>query len=48
MELSLAIMWSVALIADMASALTGGAANWILVFCPLSVLVLKYWADYFN
>ena len=48
MELTFAIMWSMVLIADMASALAGGAANWILVFCPLSVLILKCWVDYFN
>ena len=48
MELTSAIMWSIVLMADMASALTGGAANWILVFSPLSVLILKSWQDYFD
>lgn len=48
MELLLAIMWSIVLMIDLASALVGNAPSWMLVFCPLSILVLKYWIDYFN
>lgn len=48
MELSLAIMWSIILILDIASALTGGTPSWFSVFCPLLVLVLRYWMDYLS
>ena len=48
MELTLAIMWSFVFITDITSALMGSAPSWISVFCPLLLLVFRYWIDYFN
>lgn len=42
----LAILWSLALIADIISAAKGESPSWILVFCPLVTLIvfLCLWA----
>lgn len=48
MDLTLAIMWSVALVADIICMACGGEASWILVFCPLIILVLDKWERYFE
>lgn len=45
-SLALAIMWTVCLLVDIVSALTGDAPSWTLVFCPLSILVLDRWCHY--
>lgn len=46
MKLLLAILWSFALVVDIISAVTGNAPNWILVFCPIIVVVMDKWEDY--
>lgn len=48
MDLTLAIMWSVVLIVNFISMLVGCEATWILVFCPLTILVLDKWERYFE
>ena len=46
MKLLLAILWSVVMVVDIISAVVGNAPNWILVFCPLIILVMDKWEDY--
>lgn len=46
MKLLLAILWSVVMAVDIISAVAGNDPNWILVFCPLSILVMDKWEDY--
>lgn len=46
MELTLAILWSTVLVTDIISAVVGNAPTWILVFCPLAILVIDKWNDY--
>jgi hypothetical protein len=46
MSLLLAIIWTICLALDIADAVAGNAPTWLLVFCPLAVLVLRYWMDY--
>ena len=47
MKLILALVWSIVLFFDILSACSGNEPNWILVFCPLVLLVSNYWVDYF-
>ena len=44
MEKSIAWIWSICLSLSIARALTGGAPNWIDVFCPLVIVVINSWA----
>ena len=46
MKLLLAILWSVVMAVDIISAVAGNDPNWILVFCPLGILVMDKWEDY--
>lgn len=46
MKLLLAILWSVVMVVDIISAVVGNAPSWILVFCPLVILVMDRWEDY--
>lgn len=46
MKLLLAILWSVVMAVDIISAVVGNDPNWILVFCPLVILVMDKWEDY--
>lgn len=46
MKLLLAILWSIVMVADIISAVVGNAPSWILVFCPLVILVMDKWEDY--
>jgi hypothetical protein len=46
MTLACAIIWTVCLVLDIIDAAIGGSPSWILVFCPLIVLVWRYWQDY--
>lgn len=48
MKLLLAICWSIILVADIFCCLAGEDASWILVFCPLAVVVLNTWLDFFD
>lgn len=47
-KMSLALIWTIVLISDILSAYSGNEPNWMLVFCPLILLVFKYWNDYFT
>ena len=47
-NLLLAIGWTVVLIADVISATAGNNPNWILVLCPLTILVLDRWMHCFD
>lgn len=46
MKLLLAILWSVVMAVDIITAVVGNDPNWILVFCPLVILVMDKWEDY--
>ena len=46
MKLLLAILWSVVMAVDIINAVVGNDPNWILVFCPLIILVMDKWEDY--
>ena len=46
MKLTLAILWSIVLATDIVSAIVGNEPNWILVFCPLAILVIDKWENY--
>lgn len=46
MKLLLAILWSVVMVVDIISAVIGNAPTWVLVFCPLIILVIDKWEDY--
>lgn len=48
MELILALLWTLTLIVDIISACTGNEPTWILVFCPLVILVMDRWEIYFK
>jgi hypothetical protein len=43
MNLVLAVLWTFALITDIISCAMGNDPSWILVLCPLGILVLDYW-----
>ena len=45
-SLAMAIMWSVCLFVDIIAAAVGESPNWILVFCPLTILVFDRWEHY--
>lgn len=45
-SLALAIMWTVCLFVDTLAAVTGDAPSWLLVFCPLTILVFDRWEHY--
>ena len=45
MKLLLAILWSIVMAVDIISAAVGNDPNWILVFCPLIILVMDKWED---
>lgn len=47
MNLTLAILWTFALVTDIVSYAAGNEPSWILVFCPLVCLVFGYWEKYF-
>ena len=46
MSLTLAIMWTICLFVDIIAAVTGDTPSWLLVFCPLTILVLDRWEHY--
>ena len=46
MALVLAICWTLVLITDIISVVVGNAPTWVLVFCPLIILVRDKWEDY--
>ena len=46
MKLWMAIMWSIVLVADIISAVVGNDPSWVLVFCPLTILVMDKWENY--
>lgn len=48
MKLTLALLWTLSLIVDIISACVGNDPTWTLVFCPLVVLVMGCWNDYFK
>lgn len=41
----LAILWSIILIVSIVACATGAPCEWFEVFCPLTVLTLKYWLE---
>lgn len=41
------ILWTIVLIFDILSAAMGNSPNWVLVFCPLSMLILRCALDIF-
>lgn len=41
----LAILWTIILVAAVVLCLEGAPCTWFNVFCPLVVLVLKYWLE---
>lgn len=45
-NLVLAIMWSICLLANIISAAIGETPGWVLVFCPLTILVFDRWEHY--
>lgn len=45
-NLVLAILWTVALVSNIISACIGNKPSWVLVCCPLIVLVIDYWTKY--
>lgn len=45
-KLWLAILWSIVLVADIISAVVGNDPSWVLVFCPLIILVMDKWENY--
>lgn len=48
MKLTLALLWTFALIVDIISAAAGNEPSWALVFCPLVILVMDRWEVYFK
>ena len=48
MYLGLALMWTFVLITDIISCYIGNEPSWVLVFCPLIILVIEKWEKYFN
>lgn len=41
----LAVLWTGVLISQIVGAFTGRNPGWMDVFCPLSILCLRYWVD---
>lgn len=48
MELICAVLWTIIFIVDFIDMLIDNEPSWILVFCPLILLVLEYWEQYFR
>lgn len=48
LDIIVAILWSLCLVADIVSYAKGNTPNWVLVFCPLACLVLESWLDIFK
>lgn len=48
MDLILAITWTIDLIVNGISCARGDEPSWLLVFCPLTILVMKYWINFFT
>ena len=46
MNLILAWGWTICLIVDIISCAVGDQPSWILVFCPLTILVWDRWDHY--
>lgn len=46
-DLILAIMWTIVAIVDIVSCAVGNQPSWILVFAPLAIVLLNYWAKVF-
>lgn len=46
--LRLAIAWTIVFIVDLIVMITGEPPNWILVFCPLIILLTDRWEQYFR
>jgi hypothetical protein len=46
--LLLPILWTFVLIIDIISMAMGNSPDWIIVFCPLVILVILLWIDYFR
>lgn len=45
MKLFLAVLWTGILIVNISSVVAGNSPDWMDVFCPLSILCLRYWVD---
>lgn len=41
------ILWTIVLIVDILNAVMGNSPNWVMVFCPLSMLILRCALDIF-
>lgn len=48
MSLFLAIMWTVCLICDIINCAAGNQPTWTAVFCPLIIVVMDRWIEYFK
>lgn len=48
MNLLIAILWSFCLVIDIIACAVGSAPNWVIVFCPLIILVMDKWKNYFK
>lgn len=48
MDLILAITWTIDLIVNGVACAKGDKPSWLLVFCPLTVLVMEYWVNFFT
>jgi hypothetical protein len=46
MSLMLALVWTFCLLTDIICAAIGDTPTWVLVFCPLGILVLDRWGHY--
>ena len=44
----IAIMWTFCLCVDLVAMFMGNEPSWILVFCPLTMLVFNCWTEYFE
>lgn len=48
MDLLLAITWTIDLIVNGVAYANGDEPSWFLVFCPLTILVIEYWINFFT
>ena len=48
MTLFLAIFWTISLCLNIISCVLGGAPTWLSVFCPLIIVVMDRWLEYFK
>lgn len=46
--LKLAIAWTLVLFVDIYLTIAGEQPNWVLVYCPLIILVTDRWEQYFR